>query len=181
MYSYTKDSLVSTPKGKILLNNYYLKNEVEPFVYIQDVIKSILDTINEPLLYNYYLDTDIYRWIHIPTWGTAFAISLCRKDTRHWITIKKCVRRYSPVLNRKFCLYFYDKSNSYYKEIEVDDWFALKDDLFDSFSLDNHKSDTNIVLDGTINYLEIHRREGYNCLKTNLDINLFENHLEVIE
>lgn len=118
-YNYPKDRAISNQSGepqdslifyfpsKIKLGDKMIQIEMDTF--LNTMYSTILYTSKEPILYNYYLNRNIYRLILIPSQIDPIIISLNKEDNKIWLTTKRFVKE-PPFLGKKLRIISLKKS-----------------------------------------------------------------------
>ena len=96
-----KDSLTSYFPDSILLDTVIIKIGIDSFML--NWFSSALYASKEPILYNYYLGQDIYRFLWLRSFHRPVIISLHKDGDKVWLTIKELnkqpefIDEYTPI------------------------------------------------------------------------------------
>lgn len=145
-YSYPNKTDISEKNGTPVVDSavsYVLENiefkgqewnrnwNVEVLAKVNNVLKAV----NEPILYNFYLNRNIYRFILVSNDSTTFIVSVNGKDDNYWLSSKKWTKDENGT--ESYITRTQDLSKDEWKEFQsllklvnfyvINDWTELKD------------------------------------------------------
>lgn len=120
----------------------------------------ILYTVEEPVLYNFYLERDIYRWICARSLHSKFVMTLNKEQNEIWIEVKVI-----DIANEKGSFFLmYNKEKSFKKNLSLKDWLEF-DDKFRNTLPFSYIAEYHTQIDGSVWWIEVHKKDYYGLIK----------------
>lgn len=170
VYIYPNELIISDKNG-IPFNNYFpnqLMFHIHDSAYVERLYPytddglsyMLLEAAKEPLLYNFYLGKDIYRWICGRSLFSKFMITLNKENHNVWIEVKVLETKYEE---EKGFFYEYNKDKSYTKELSLKEWRYFEDEFGNKLAY-NKESGFYPQVDGSVWWFEVHKKDFYGLI-----------------
>lgn len=172
VYIYPNELIVSDKDGTLAPFNSYFPNQlmfrISDSAYIkrnylytnEGLCQMLLEAAEEPILYNFYIGRDIYRWICGRSMRFKFVITLNKENNRVWADVKVLDTKYE---DWKGFFYEYNRDKSYTKELSLKEWNFFEDKFGNKFDY-NKETESYPQIDGSVWWLEIHKKDFYGLL-----------------
>lgn len=116
-----------------------------------------LSTAQEPILYNFYIEKDTYRWTGGRSSRHHYVITLNKKGKQVWLEVKVLEIDYE---DGKGFYFNYNQNKSFVKDLSTKDWNTFEDKHVKEIIF-NTPSEYYAMIDGSTWWLEVHKKDFY--------------------